>query len=384
MTAAGSPAPGRGTGRLVLVAIVVVGALLVVGALTADQRTARPYDPASTSPEGTHAVIELAERFGARVQVAQGFPVDADVAVAFEDVVPATRTDEVRRWVAAGHTLVMADARSELTPPADVAVASLSGPVLRQGRCDIAALAAIGSLDLGRQATRFRYLPAPGLSSCFADDDGAFAVLRAEGSGGVVGLADGSVFQNRNLGSADNAVLVTALLAPHPGVRVAILTDAAFPGAPRDEDASVGNSLGRLITPSVRLLLLQLGVALAVFAVARGRRLGRPILEPQPVQIAGSALVGAVGNLLQQRRDPEPAANLLRADLRRTVAERVGLPATAPPSVLAEAVSARTGRPAAELRDVLDDRPLAGDAELVSLAAQIDIVRQEVLHGRSP
>ena len=52
-----------------------------------------------------------------------------------------------------------------------------------------------------------------------------------------------------------------------------------------------------------------------VFALWRARRLGRPVAEVQPVEIAGSELVVAVGNLLQKSGRPETAAERLRSDL---------------------------------------------------------------------
>ena len=63
------------------------------------------------------------------------------------------------------------------------------------------------------------------------------------------------------------------------------------------------------------------------FALWKGRRLGRPVAETQPVQIAGSELVVAVGNLMQKAGRPEAAASQLRDDLRRDLTSRLGLAA---------------------------------------------------------
>ena len=63
------------------------------------------------------------------------------------------------------------------------------------------------------------------------------------------------------------------------------------------------------------MALAQLLIAFVVFALWRGRRLGRPVAEVQPVEIAGSELVVAVGNLLQKAGRPEIAAERLRSDL---------------------------------------------------------------------
>jgi len=121
-----------------------------------------------------------------------------------------------------------------------------------------------------------------------------------------------------------------------------------------------------------------------VYAWWRARRLGAPVLEPQPVQIAGSELVSAVGNLLQQTRDPDRAARLLRADLRRRLVERVGLPPGAPAEVIAEVTSARSGVDRARVARAVSDIPVRTEDELLDLARDIDVIRTEVLHGTAP
>jgi hypothetical protein len=376
---------GRGGGlKVILGAVAVVGALLVIGVLSIDHSSNERYDPAATGPEGTKALVELLERFGAHVEVAQSFPVRADVAIAFPDSVPDSRVDDVRRWAADGSTLVVADAASELTPLAEPAAVATSG-TLPQGACDIDGLTDLGPLNLGPRSSSLRFRRQPGMPMCWSDGSHAYAALLSEGQGRILSLADGTPFQNQSLDEDDNAALATAVLAPRPGTRVAILTRAAFPGQPTGP-TSASDAFGRLMAtyPAIGLVLAQLGIALVLFALARGHRLGRPVGEPQPVQIAGSSLTEAVGRLLRQRQDPDAVARVLRAEGRRTVAARSGLPAAAPPAVLAEALEARTGRPPHESLAVLDGPPIASDAELVALAEQIDTVVEEVTHGRSP
>ena len=92
--------------------------------------------------------------------------------------------------------------------------------------------------------------------------------------------------------------------------------------------------------PGVRLALWQLVVAFVLLALWRARRLGRPVAEPQPVQLPGAELVVAVGNLLQRAKGRGQAAGLLTDDLRRSLAERLGLPPSAPADQVADAVAA--------------------------------------------
>jgi hypothetical protein len=145
--------------------------------------------------------------------------------------------------------------------------------------------------------------------------------------------------------------------------------------------AAVGGgsrSLNDLIAPGVKGAVVQLGVAFLLYALWRARRLGRPVPEPQPVPLAASELVVAVGNLLQQAGRREQAGALLRADLRRRLAERLGLPLDAPVEVVATTAAARTGLPVERLREALTPVPLARDDELVALSAEVAAVEEVV------
>jgi hypothetical protein len=97
------------------------------------------------------------------------------------------------------------------------------------------------------------------------------------------------------------------------------------------------------------------------------------------VAVAGSDLVAAVGTLLDRTRTPAHAGELLRADLRRFLADRLGVPTTAPPEVLAAVAAERTGVDEARLRWALGAAPVTDDAGLADLAATIDRIREEVL-----
>ena len=153
----------------------------------------------------------------------------------------------------------------------------------------------------------------------------------------MVRLGGASVLVNQELGKADNAVLLASLLVPAEGTTVQVLR----PPPPGGGDAGLTD----LIAPRVKLALWQLVVAFVLLALWRARRLGRPVPEPQPVQLPGSELVVAVGNLLQRARGRGQAAGLLTDDLRRSLAERLGLPPSAPADQVADAAAARTGIP---------------------------------------
>jgi hypothetical protein len=216
----------------------------------------------------------------------------------------------------------------------------------------------------------------PGEARCFtvADiDAAAYVVARAEGAGVVVSVGGAGALTNEVLGSLDNSVLAANLLVPRAGARVAILR----PGAIGEGETSLSDLLARRVKDSI----LQLGVAFLLYALWRARRLGRPVAEPQPVQLEGSELVNAVGHLLQQARSPSSAAATLRRDLRRALGDRLGLPPSARPDVVADVTAARTGLDRGRVLSAVSDGPVVSEAELVALAQSIESIRQEVLHG---
>jgi hypothetical protein len=135
-------------------------------------------------------------------------------------------------------------------------------------------------------------------------------------------------------------------------------------------------SLWSLVGPGPRAAMLQLAVAAVVYVIVRGRRLGRPMHEPQPVQLAGSELVVAVGHLMQQGRDPGRAARLLRAELRRSVRERLGLPAEISPEALARIVSDRYGVPIERAEHALGERPVSTEQALVALSRDVEFLTE--------
>ncbi len=213
--------------------------------------------------------------------------------------------------------------------------------------------------------------------SCFTRADGAFVVAEASGAGWIVATGGAGAFVNDRLDSEDNAALAANILVPQPGTNVAFL-ERANPGTSGGD-----KSLADLVPTRVRLALAQLLVAFVVFALWRGRRLGKPVAETQPVEIAGSELVVAVGNLLQKAGRPDAAAERLRSELHRDLVNRLGLPAAASAAVTADVASARTGVDRDTVERALSG-PLPTTPEgLVTAARDVEQVRAAVLGSRA-
>ncbi len=374
MTAGTSPAAAGAarTRRTVRFWLVLLGAVLLAALLVgAPGREGPPLDPASTDPLGTRALVLLLEARGATVELVSGPTSRHDTALVLADDLDPNRRSVVRQWVDAGGVLVVADPRSELHGLAPTGGARI-GPVepVLAGDCPHPALRSVERVD---PAGGLLYRVPDGATGCFWRGDAAFVVLRSSGEGTVAALGGAAALVNGAIGQADNAVLAAALLAPRDGTTVAFLR----PPPPGEGEAGLLD----LVAPDVKQAVLQLAVAFVLFALWRARRLGRPVEEELPVELAGSELVAATGNLLQQAHRRDQAAALLRRRLTAELGERLGTGPGTAPEVVAEAAARRTGMPTERLLAVLAGGPVADDAALVELAHTIEAIRQEVVHA---
>jgi len=358
-------APTRGTLVAGAVGAGLIGLLLLQG--SPDDHP--PLDPRSDEPDGTSALVALLDQLGTDVELSVGLP-DAgdDVALVLDDGLDEEQTSEVLRWARAGGTVVVTDPGSSLAPSV-FPVPSDQEETVRRGICTIGALDDVNEIDAGF-AERFDTSGAS--SSCLGSRDFAYVTVHHEGSGDVVAVGGPAFATNERLGEADNAVLAAALLARGPGSSVRFV-DAPLPAGGGDK------SLGDLISDGVRRFGFQLAIAFLLYAAWRAVRLGRPVREEQPVEIAGSELTGAAGRLLERGRSAAPSAEVLRARLRRSASTRLGVPPAAPSSTLAEVIVERTGADPEVVRLAVGDQPVTSDDELVAVARAVAAVHEEVL-----
>jgi hypothetical protein len=280
-------------------------------------------------------------------------------------------------WVRAGGTLVVADVTSNL----DLSAAArepgplgfVAAPNQLTPACGSPAAAGVASID----ATGGILLrPRAGIQACFPGDDrgDAYLLSTSVGQGTVVEIGGPRIWTNGRLGKEDNSVLAANLLVPRPGTHVSWLSGRSIGGGHQ--------SLWQLIPSRAKEGLWQVLIVGVLVALWRGRRLGRPVVESQPVQIPGSELVVAVGNLLEQGRRREQAATLLRADLRRTLADRFGLAAASPPDVLADVAANRSGVDRQLVLATLAGPLPADDVSVLRLAENAGRIREEVARVR--
>lgn len=362
--------------------VVLLVALAFVAVLTQQTAGTRlPLDPDSTAPAGTKALALFLEEVGADVEVLSGPPTAGfdTVLVMIDNFNPAD-ADRLLQHAADGGVLVVADAGGALTPrvrPSGFAGMPFGGGVLPRG-CELAALHEAAEVDAGGEPL---FEVPEGATGCYRRGSFAWLVAQPHGAGTTVVTGGPSWLTNRGMREADNAVLAGALLAPRPGTRVGIVR----PGfAPADAGLQDTETLTDLIPASVKLAFAQLLVAFGVFIAWRARRLGKPLAEPQPVRLAGSELVVAVGHLLHRTGARRRAAALLRADLLAVLSRRLGAGSDTEPARLADAFAAHAGVDRTDVLDVLEGPEPHSDEELVVLAQRTESIRHAVVAPTAP
>lgn len=362
-------------GTIVFWLLLAVGLVAVALAAGAPPDDGDPLDPRATGPLGAKALVLTLGDLGGDVVITptvDGF----DTAVLLRDDLTEDQRSAIGTWVESGGTLLVADPSSSLHPGRVVGdTQTIFGEAtVARGDCSIPPLSNLTRVD---PSGGVLYDSDAATQSCFTRGDGAFVVADPRGEGWVVAVGGAGAFVNARLDSEDNAALAANIAVPRSGTRVAFL-ERANPGTGEGD-----KSLSDLVPTRVRMALAQLLIAFVVFALWRGRRLGRPVAEVQPVEIAGSELVVAVGNLLQKAGRPEIAAERLRSDLHHDLTARLGLPVTTPPDVVADLAAARTGVPRdAVARALAGPLPTTPDA-LVIAARDVEEVRTAVLGSRA-
>ena len=361
--------------------LAILLALVVMGMLVRRPDDGDPLDPRSTKPLGAKALVELLEARGAEVVISRSTPSAGDQAATvllLNDQLDDEPREQLDEWIRAGGTLVVADPSSQFAPGltrSNPFEGADFGQKLSP-KCDLVAVATVERIDpAGGSPLNVPEIAGFEATGCFPLLGGHYLVARAHGDGRIVALGGAAPLLNTNIGEEDNAVLAAALLAPRGSENVTVI-DRPLPGTGSE-------TLADVVPRGAKLLLVQLAIAFIAFAIARARRLGRPVVESQPVEVPASDLVVAVGSLLHVARHRDQAANMLREDLRRTLAERLGLPTDSHPDTVIETVRARRELPGDRVAAVLTDRPLDSDEDLVSLAQLIETVRQEVTRART-
>jgi len=378
---ASAPAPARGSvqpslrRRLrwpVLIALALVAVTLLT--VLSTPRTSRvPLAPDNPHPDGARAASQILRREGVRIAT-------ADTTAAAVAATPAGGTIFVTepRWLrpeqwdalaATGADLVITDvAFADLAPLTEAIVPTGAGDDgERDAACEDPDALAAGTLATGSGDVR---ATGPGAVVCFpsgADPEvGAYATLVEDGRRISV-LGNDRPFTNAALAEAGNAALVLRILGR---------TEHLTWYIPSPDDT--GEPAGSLLPPGAGAVALWALLVAVVAMLWQGRRLGRVVVEPLPVVVKAAETTLGRARLYRRVADHGHAAAALRAGAASRLAARLGVPPSAGPDALVDALARATGRPAADLAPLLYGPSPGDDAELLALVHALDTLEAEV------
>lgn len=376
MTTAIGPSLGQRwkTWRWVLLALVAIVAIAAASTWLTAPRPGGPLEPASTSPDGTRALVTLLRDNGIDVVVADSVA-DVERAARPDTLLVAAQTfwlydDEQLRRLAAlpGDRLLLAPigkTREALAPALRSGDATEFGGVAPD--CDLREAQRAGSVQFGAAET-FDAAGSTAVTRCYGG-----VLARYDDAGrSVTVVGDSSFLMNSGLRDEGNAALAMNLT----GTRNTVIWYAPQrgEGAGATGDASIVD----LIPDQVMWMVLQLVVAVVLLALWRGRRVGPLVAERLPVVVRASETVEGRGRLYRSRRARDRAADALRTSARQRLLPRLGLRPDAAAAAVTAAAAQRSGQDPQWVAHILYGRPPESDTELVALAGALDDIERQV------
>jgi hypothetical protein len=366
---------------LVLTALVLV---VLVLAASRPPASSIPFAPDNPGPRGARAVAEVL----------------ADQGV---EVVHVTRVADALRSAGPGTTLLVTPAPFLLPEQADALAGTEADIVLAGADSPLVEAATGGAVTRApQQEAPAAPVPSacgvpaataagpsqlvPGLVAtgtgdvelCWrpeVDAPAALAQVRDAASGGqaVTAVDDPAFLTNEAVLDEGNAALALHLLGARE--RIVWLVQDPLDTTSGVEEAAPGDALLPPWMGAAGLWALLVALAAALW---RGRRLGRLVPEPLPVVVRAAETTRGRGRLYRRARSRGHAAAGLRAATADRIARRLGLPRSADATAVTDAVVRATGRPTAEVADLLYGPPPADDAALTALARRLDTLESEV------
>jgi hypothetical protein len=203
---------------------------------------------------------------------------------------------------------------------------------------------------------------------CYRVDSGGLYAVSDDGR--VVVLGSAALLSNDLLDERGNAALVLRSLGNSPELLWYL---PGLGDVPQEKNPA---TLNELAAPWVAFLGPWLVVIALLAVLWRGRRLGPLVFEPLPVVVKAAETAEGRARLYQDSRATERAAANLRAGTLVRLSRVFRLGPETGVDALVEAISRKTGRPPAQLRDILDYRP-DSQSGLVRWAQTLEQLEQE-------
>ena len=373
VTVAYAPAPARRRSwGWVLIALAAIGAVAAVGTYLTAPRPGGRMDPASTQPDGAHALVALLRDRGVTVVVADSVA-DVEKAARPGTLLLFARTQRVtsesllKRLAGTPGDLLLVEPTSHARAALAPGIRSTGATVLdSMPNCALREANRAGSVDFGPSNT-YGALADQAITSCY----GGALVRYRDGERTVTVVGSTDFMTNGGLLRAGNAALAMNLAGQHPRL---------VWYAPQRTEGKASNSatIFDLIPDNVIWMVVQLWLTVILIALWKGRRVGPLVAEELPVVVRASETAEGRGRLYRSRRARDRAAQALRAATLQRLLPRLGLAAdTSTPAVII-AVAQRGRSHPDLLRHILFGPPPATDADLVQLAGALDDIERQV------
>ena len=362
----------------IVISLIVLLAGATIALLQPSPSVLGYLSPDDTTATGSHALADLLAARGHAVDTVTTVPAAIGAATADSTLVvtsPYLLTARQLRELGRTRADVVVAEPDQDTLQALAPQVSLSGgePLGAQPPgCPLRAAILAGPADLGGPG--LHVAPAVNVTQCYPV--GGLPTLVQIRSGGhlITLLSSGAPLSNAYLARAGNAALAINLLSAR-GPVVWLVPQLAVP-------ASGATSGSRPFIDQVPLaawlVAIELGVALLLAALWRARRLGPLVTERLPVVVRASETVEGHARLYRSRRARDRVAVTLRQAAVTRLAPAIGLPPNAEPPAVTAALAARSTRDPAGIDALLYGPPPGSDAELVTLASDLDALEGEV------
>jgi Domain of unknown function (DUF4350) len=366
------PVRQRRSWRWVLLVLAAVCAVAAIGTYLTAPRPGGRMDPASTGPDGAHALVTLLRNRGVTVVVATSVAEAESAAgsgtlLLFAQTQRVTNDSLLHRLAATSGDLLLVEPTSHARAALAPGIRS-SGASVRDTKpnCALREADRAGSVDFGPSNT-YSAVGDRAVTSCYG---GALVRYRdAERTVTVVGGTD--FMTNGGLLQAGNAALAMNLAGQDSRL--------VWYAPQRVEGESSGSTtIFGLIPDNVIWMVLQLWLAVLLVALWKGRRLGPLVAEELPVVVRASETVEGLGRLYRSRRARDRAAQALRAATLQRLLPRLGLGVDTSSPAVVIAVAQRSGSHPESVRHILFGPSPATDADLVQLARALDDIERQV------
>ncbi|MCL2849350.1 MAG: DUF4350 domain-containing protein, partial [Micrococcales bacterium] len=345
----------RSRSWIALAAVVGVAAIIMV--LPQPTSSGEPYAVNNPGADGSQALVRILKANGVRVTVVHSAPQALAQAGAGDTLAVVGRNlerDEARALAGTTADLVAIDVASSALPdlvPGTRYGGGTSLPTVRRAACDDRDAQAAATV-VARASVRVSWDVEA--TVCFPWDDwgsaGAYVTLVVDDRRTVV-LADGDFVRNDTLADEGHAALAIRALGRHDHLVWYVPT--------RSTTGTEELTMWDVMPPALPMLALHALVLFVVAALWRGRRLGPVVAEPLPVVVPAAEASRGRARLYRKMGARGRAASALRGGTARRLGARLGMPRSAPPGELIDAVARASRRPPAMVEAVLYGPPPA-------------------------